>query len=118
MSSLINLKAFGDTDKEDYKKYLYMVSVKTQYAGIEIHKLIIHLLKYLNGKYLHNFNVFDEGQYWETGDENLILETFKRYTNLIDSFASSIENSPRKPGESFEAYFTRLINQIQKLHKK
>jgi len=89
-----------------------MLSTKTQYAGIEIHKLIIHLFKYLSGKYLQDFILSDEGQYWETGDEKLLQDTFKRYTDLIESFASSIENYPRKSGENFEGYFARLLKQI------
>ena len=76
-----------------------MLSVKTQYAGIEIHKLIIHLLKYLSGKYLQDFKVIDEGEYWETGDEKLLQDTFKRYTDLIESFASSLETYPKNPGK-------------------
>jgi hypothetical protein len=113
MSSLMNLKFFGNPDDTKEHQYLYLLSTKTQYAGIEIHKLIIHLLKYISGKYLHDFILYDEGSYWETGDEKLLQDTFKRYTDLIESFASSIENYPRKSGESFEAYFERIIKKIQ-----
>lgn len=118
MSSPSHLKFFGNSENKEEQQYLYMLSVKTQYAGIEIHKLIIHLLKYLSGKYLRNFTVNDEGEYWETGDEKLLQDTFKRYTDLIESFASSIENCPIKSGESFEAYFKRLLKQIHEKNKK
>ena len=52
------------------------------------------------------------------GDEKLLKDTFKRNADLIESFASSIENYPVKPGESFETYFERLIKLIQEKHKK
>ena len=118
MSSPSNLQFFGNSKNKEEQEYLYMLSVKTQYAGIEIHKLIIHLLKYLSGKYLQDFTVNDEGEYWETGDEKLLQDTFKRYTDLIENFASSIENYPIKSGESFEAYFERLLKQIHEQYKK
>lgn len=112
MSSALNLKLFGTDQKE--KKYLYMLSVKTQYAGIEIHKLIIHLIKYLSKKYFTNFKLIDEGQYWETGDEQLLQEVFARYNALINSFKSSLEIFPKNNDESFEDYFIRLLNRVEK----
>jgi hypothetical protein len=118
MSNVLNLEFYGNPKNEEEAAYLYMLSVKTQYAGIEIHKLVIHLLKYLSKKYLQDFIVSDEGGYWETGDEKLLQETFKRYTILIESFASSLETYPKKYGESFEVYFERLLKQIQEKHQK
>jgi len=118
MSSLAHLKFFGKENERPQEEYLYMLSVKTQFAGIEIHKLIIHLFKHLNEKYFINFKVIDEGQYWETGDEKKLQEIFTRYIDLLDSFSSSLEIYPRKNNESFEAYFVRLMNQIKKRRKK
>lgn len=118
MSSPSNLKLYGNSKNKEDSAYLYMLSVKTQYAGIEIHKLIIHLLKYLSSKYLKDFTVDDEGNYWETGDEKLLQITFKRYTDLIENFTYSIENYSIKSGESFEAYFVRLLKQIHEKNKK
>lgn len=118
MSDALNLKFYGDSNDKEEAKYLYMLSVKTQYAGIEIHKLVIHLLRYLSKKYLQDFRLSDEGEYWETGDEKVLQEAFTRYTDLIESFASSLENYPKKTGESFEAYFERLLRQINERRKE
>ena len=118
MSSPMHLEFFGKKESKEEEPYLYMLSTKTQYAGAEIHKLIIHLFKYLEGKYFQNFKVLDEGHYWETGDEKLLEETFKEYTELIEGFASSIEIFPVNPGESYEAYFKRLMIQIYNKRKK
>jgi hypothetical protein len=49
MSSPSHLKFFGKGENKEEKPYLYMLSTKTQYAGIEIHKLIIQLLNILRG---------------------------------------------------------------------
>lgn len=118
MSSAPNLKFFGNSTDEEYKKYLYMLSVKTQFAGSDTHKLIIHLLKYLNKKYFTEFEVIDEGNYWETEDEKLLEETFKRYNELLDSVGAALENIPLKSEETFEEYFSRIMKIIQDKRKK
>jgi hypothetical protein len=112
MSSPVHLRFYGNSEDKEEQEYLYSLSVKTQYAGIETHKLIIHLLRHLSVKYLCDFTVSDEGQYWETGNEELLQEIFDRYTYLIDRFAFSVENSPVKQGETYEAYFERILRQI------
>ena len=112
MASPANLKFYGNSDNKDEQNFLYMISVKTQFAGIKMHKFIIHLFKHLNKKYFQNFKMFDEGDYWETEDEKLLESNFKKYTALLDSFSFALENQPIKPGESVEAYLKRLLNQI------
>lgn len=118
MSSAPNLKFFGNSTDEEYKIFLYMLSVKTQFAGSDTHKLIIHLLKYLNKKYFTEFEVLDEGNYWITEDEKLLEETFERYTVLLDSVGSALENIPLKSEETFEDYFGRIMKIIQAKRKK
>ncbi len=94
--------------------YLYSLSVKTQFAGSVVHKIIIQLLKYLSNKYFKEFELTDEGQYWETGDEKLLNSIFKTYDDLIDSVQFSIESVPIKKGETFEEYFKRILKQKNK----
>ena len=69
-----------DTDSEDLN--LYTLSVKTQFAGMGIHRIIIHLLRHLQEKYLADFELQDEGHHWETGDVELLRTTFARYTTF------------------------------------
>ncbi len=114
MSSYVNLKFYGNSKDEDEQNYLYMLSTKTQYAGIETHKIIIHLLKYLSKKYFKEFNLSDEGEYWETGDEKLLEEKFRLYNALIENVADAIKNYSMVPGETFEQYFLRVMQQIHK----
>ncbi len=118
MSSQAHLKYFRNSTDESEKKYLYMLSTKTQFAGSDLHKLIVHLLKYISKKYLKEFNVIDEGRYWETGNEKLLEETFKHYNNFLDSVGFALDNIPLEVNETFEEYFTRILKLIQKPHKK
>lgn len=114
MSSPLNLKFYGNSDDKNEREYLYMLSTKTQYAGINAHKVIIHLLKYLSKKYFFEFNLIDESKYWETGDEKICEDIFQRYNYLIDSFGTALETVPIKSGETFEEYFVRILEIIHK----
>ncbi len=113
MSSPDHLEFFGKSVNKSEQNYLYSLSVKTQYAGVEVHKIIIHLFQYLDKKYFQDFNVIDEGKYWETRDEKLLQKIFIRYTDLLQNFSSAIESYPMNAGEKFENYFERLLKQIQ-----
>lgn len=61
-----------------------VVHAKTQFGGAEIHMVIIRLLKYLSEKYFEEFEVTDETEYWETGDEEKVHRLFELLTDKID----------------------------------
>jgi hypothetical protein len=113
ISGPAQLEFFGNASKEEEKKYLYIVSVKTQFAGIDVHIVLVHLLRYLSQKYFARFNVSDEGSYWETSDENILRENFKKYSDLFNSFSSAIHKHPFQANESVDKYFARLIQLIK-----
>lgn len=114
ISGPANLSLYGDKDGQKEQFGLCSISVKTQFAGIEIHRIVIHLFKYLQKKYLDDLEMSDEGHYWETQDEELLQKTFDEYVDMLDNFVLSIETKPMKKGESFETYFTRLMRMIHK----
>lgn len=47
-------------------------SVKTQFAPVKIHIAIIKLLRWLKEKYIHDLEVSDEGEYWDTDNPDLL----------------------------------------------
>lgn len=110
----IHLELFGKSKNIKERKYLYMLSVKTQYAGVEIHRFIIQLFRYLNKKYFADFKMIDEGNYWETNNEEVLEANFKKYNLLINSFSSAFENYPILPDENIETYVLRLLNSISR----
>jgi hypothetical protein len=112
MSDAPHLKIFGKTGTQSEEKYLYILSVKTQYAGVETHKFVIQLFRYLNKKYFTCFELTDEGDYWETKDEDLLKSNFKRNTDLIEGFTSAIENFRQEPSENIESYLERLLKHL------
>ena len=83
-----------------YKALIFTTSTKTQYAGPDAHIAIIKLLKYISEKYCDSFTLSDEGNYWETGNRDVLLIQFKNYNSAIDSFCEGLEGLPAKPGET------------------
>lgn len=109
-----HLLFFGKNETQSEQKYLYMLSVKTQFAGVAVHQFIIQLFRHLNKKYFVDFSLIDEGKYWETSDEELLKTTFKEYTNLLDNFSFAFENFPAQPGENIGSYLERIFLMIKK----
>jgi hypothetical protein len=103
---------FADSENEVERSYIYTNSVKTQFAGMFIHQLLIRLFKYLNNKYFENFKLSDESYYWETDDENLMRKQFNLYNHLLDSMEISIQTFPIQSDENIVAYFERLMKYI------
>jgi hypothetical protein len=100
------------TDPND--KYYSLCAVKTQYAGPEVHISMIKMLRYISEKYFSEIEVMDEGEYWETGDEENLRKIFARYTMIIDAFAAKLETMERIPGESEES----LVNRIEQMARE
>ena len=70
----------ADPLRFEFDRHLFMQQYcKTQFAGVEAHIEVIELLRRV-GPLFVKFDVFDEGQYWETGDRSILqgnLDTVK-----------------------------------------
>jgi hypothetical protein len=84
-------KIDNDPIFKDFPKLVYMMHTKTQRGGVNTHIAIIKLFKYLEKKYFDEMNVSDEGNYWESLDEQILQERFDDYTDLINSFKGALE---------------------------
>lgn len=114
MSGRANILIWDDATDPDERKFLYQLHSKSQFAGPELHKMVIELFRHLNKRnYFSEFHLFDESSYWETGDEVLMQQKFKFLETLIDEFPLASQTIPRNPNESFEDYFERLLKRIQ-----
>jgi hypothetical protein len=92
---------------------LYTTSTKTQYAGSDAHIAIIKLLRYLKEKYFSSFELNDEGMYWETMDEKVLLGQFARYEFLLNAVAGALSEMKAVPGETAAS----LADRIEKMLK-
>lgn len=100
------------------EKYVFGNFTKTQYAGPDVHKIIINLFRYLSKKYFKRFTLSDEGKYWESNDEQLLRKTFKEWGALISGFADALQNLEKKKGESIEGAILRAAGKFHRRRKK
>ena len=113
MCGPLQLQNWGESTDETERRYLYMNFTKTQYAGVEIHIMIIGVFRYIAERYLSDFGLSDEGEYWETGDEELLKGNFSRNKAMIDGFAGALRETTRGKGESMDAYLERIIREFK-----
>jgi len=70
------------------------ISVKTQFGSPETHAWIIGLLKYLKKQYITDLQVSDDGEYWETGNLQILkekMDLINEKLDLIERKLSSID---------------------------
>lgn len=118
MASPSRIFLFGDSEDETERSYIYGFSVKTQFAGITTHAVIINFFRHLNNKYLSDFKMLDEGDYWETQSETVLQEKFRIYDAMFDNFTLALQTFPMEKEEDMIAYFERLMEQVKKLREQ
>jgi hypothetical protein len=59
---------------------------KTQFGSPETHIRVCELLRLVE-KYADEWEVTDEGDYWESGSEETLLATWARYQAIFDAFS-------------------------------
>lgn len=92
----------------------FLNHIKTQFAPIDIHIAVIKLLKYVQQKYVTNLEVYDDGDYWQTGDAALLKEKMDFLSEKIDIFEVALNSIPFDPYESAES----IANKIEDIFRK
>jgi hypothetical protein len=105
LSSPLNLLA---QDAYPDKSMIYSVATKTQYAGPDTHMALVKLIRYLQEKYFVELQVEDEGLYWETGDEKLLLSQFAKYNHALSLIKAALLDFKSIPGESAQSLADRI----------
>jgi len=118
MCGPVQLNCWGESTNEKELGYLYLNSTKTQYAGSNIHKMVIGIFRYIVPHFLADFKMIDEAAYWETNDEKLLEENFRRNTELINGFADALSESQAHEGEEPETFIQRVIREFWEKKKK
>jgi hypothetical protein len=85
-----------------------VISTKTQFAGLDAHKAVVNLLRYLSEKYFSEFELSDEGMYWETKDEEKLRSQFDRYNFILDAVTEALTDFKSIPGETPMSLADRL----------
>ncbi len=84
------------------------VSIKTQFAGADTHIAVIKLLKYIRKKYANDLKVYDEGEYWDKGNEEALKAKFTFLNENIDLLGGILEDMPVIKNESTESLTDRI----------
>lgn len=66
------------------------------------------MIDYIYNKFLIGFECYDEDEFWERIDEDLLITIFERNKEEIDGFSHSLEMIPPFDGETMEDYVMRL----------
>ncbi len=104
------------TDEKDDETNICANWVKTQFAPLDVHITIIKLFKYLKEKYFAEFEVFDEGDYWDTGDKNILkakMDFLSERINEVEKILSESNdelNNIKSPDE--------LANKLEEILQK
>ena len=114
LCSFVNLLS---QDAYEKKKWIYYNSTKTQFAGPDVHIAIVKLLKYLEKKYLDALDVTDEGNYWETMDEKILMKQFAEYNFYFDAVEKDLNKMPAVPGETVDSLARRIGEMFKNLDK-
>ncbi len=91
-----------------------VISVKTQFAGMDVHKTVIKLLQYLSTKYFSRFELSDEGGYWENGNESVLSKRFALYDALLNKVQTVMCDFKAEPGITREELAKRLDEFLNK----
>lgn len=94
---------------DDNRKYTYYISCKTQYGTPQTHAWVCGLLRYLQRRYMPDLIVEDEGEYWTTGDMDLLARNMDFLDKKIASVADTLTALPVEVGDATPDELANLI---------
>ena len=110
-NAIINTLSLAFDDVDDTFSH-----IKTQFAPVEIHVAIIKLLKHVKLKYINDLEVFDEGDFWDTMDNNALIEKMNLVQLHIDFVGDVLNASTDEMGNAKSA--ESLGDKIEAILKK
>ncbi len=91
---------------------------KTQFAPVEIHLSMVKLMKYLSNRYFEQFEVFDEGKFWETDDAALLAQKHSFLGDMISKLGDALDNGLSEKPENPQNLVERIEAIITQMHKR
>ncbi|HFA47804.1 MAG TPA: hypothetical protein ENJ95_02155 [Bacteroidetes bacterium] len=88
---------------------------KTQFAGADTHMAVCRLLQYLAKRWFSVFEVFDEAEYYQTGDDRELRRQLGVINEAINALEKGLsEGPPLEEGESIEDRITKILEDLQR----
>lgn len=97
------------------------VWTKTQFTRLEVHVVLVELLRYLGQHYLSSLEVNDEGQYYETGDLaqlQHLREKLNFWLGRIVEGLSRVDRGERGKTMSPDALADRIERMVRELWQR
>ncbi len=115
--SSIGTKSLQLQDQSD-KNNKSWNSVKTQFASVKTHIAIVKMLRWLKKNYMHDLEVSDEGEYWDTDNADLLYTRRTSIFMAMDSIEDKLNNTqlekptPHMSEEEYADYIAKLLENI------
>lgn len=93
-------------------EHIHTISVKTQFAGIAMHKAVIGFLRHLQTRYFSRFELTDEGGFWESNDESILQKQFSHYNFLHHAMSNAVSKLETIEGETAKDLADRLAKAL------
>ncbi|MBI1225079.1 MAG: hypothetical protein GC192_07550 [Bacteroidetes bacterium] len=90
---------------------------KTQFAGVEAHKAICHLFRYLEKQWFERFEVNDETSFWTTEEEQDLLEKFSYLDHALNAFTEEFGALPPTQNETLEDRVAGILQRFWERRK-
>lgn len=85
---------------------------KTQFAGVDIHIQLVHLLEYIGNKYMKTWELMDDCTYVENRDRAKALEVFHVISDAINAVGEAFDTiDMNEVSNPADPEFTKLIEQ-------
>ena len=97
--------------EEGYPASAQWLAVKTQFAGPDTHVVLVKLLRYLQGKYLHDLEVSDEGGYWETSDFDQLTANMNQVNEAIEQLTQDLQE--RRQDSDIVTKIEQLLKELK-----
>jgi hypothetical protein len=81
------------TNQIEPTQYSEYCATKTQFTSVETHIWIVGLLRYLKKHYLSDLIVKDEGEFWETGNREALIEKKDFLQSKINQLGEALEST-------------------------
>lgn len=108
--------AFALEFASDDTTLTYFNFIKTQFAPVEIHIAVIKLLKYIQQKYISNLDVYDEGDYWQTGDENILKKKIDFLNNAMEQLEDALKTVEFRENETADSVADKIEELLKKMN--
>jgi hypothetical protein len=69
-----------------------LLFTKTQFAGVDTHIAVCEFLHWLNEAYMPDLHVYDEGDYYESGDASRLARAFDTLNGIMDRLQNALED--------------------------